>query len=71
MITYFQNLIKYNGNPSSKRFVGIIASLALIVYMFIIPSDAANNSVLILALGAMGISGFEKFIPTKEAKKDE
>jgi hypothetical protein len=48
-----------DGTPSSKRLVGIIGGLSLITYMFIFPSDGANNSVLIMSLGALGITGFE------------
>ena len=47
------------GTYSSKRFIGIIGGLSLIAYQFIHPSDAANNSVLIMSLGALGITGFE------------
>ncbi|MEN2402302.1 hypothetical protein GKZ90_0021110 [Flavobacterium sp. MC2016-06] len=61
-INYIKKLIEYNSNPSSKRFIGIIAGLSLCVYMFINPSEAANNSVLILSLGALGITAYEKLI---------
>ena len=44
---------------SSKRFIGIVGGLSLIVYMFIFPSEYSNSSVLIMSLGALGISGFE------------
>ncbi len=70
MIKYLKDLISFNGNPSSKRFVGILASLALITYMFIWPSDASNNTVLILALGCLSITGFEKFIPKKDKENE-
>lgn len=51
--------------PSSKRLVGIIASVALILYMFLQPSESANNSVLILALGGLGMSSIEKIMKPK------
>jgi hypothetical protein len=52
-------LTDVDGVYSSKRFIGIIGGLSLIAYQFIHPSDAANNSVLIMSLGALGITGFE------------
>lgn len=48
-----------NGNYSSKRFVGILGGLSLISYMFIYPSEYSNSAVLIMSLGALGITGFE------------
>lgn len=71
MIKFLTNLISFNGNPSSKRFVGIVASLALIVYMFIWPSAGANDSVLILALGALGITSAEKIWKKSDPTKKE
>jgi hypothetical protein len=62
MINYIKKFLEYNSNPSSKRLVGVLASFALIVYMFIQPSESANNSVLILSLGALGITAYEKMI---------
>lgn len=59
-IDYIKQYAEYNNNPSSKRLVGLLSGLSLIVYMFIYPSDGSNNSVLILSLGALGISGVEK-----------
>lgn len=46
---------------SSKRFIGIVGGLSLIVYAFIHPSEYSNSSVLIMSLGALGVSGLEKF----------
>lgn len=46
--------------PSSKRFVGIISSISLIIYMFVFPSSISNNSVLLLALGGLGLSTIDK-----------
>lgn len=48
-----------NGNYSSKRFIGILGGLSLISYMFIYPSEYSNSAVLIMSLGALGITGFE------------
>ena len=66
MIDFIKNFFtEPNGTPSSKRLVGILASLALIVYMFIKPSEAANNSVLILAISGLGFTSIEKIIKPK------
>lgn len=65
-LNYIRRLIEYNSNPSSKRFIGLVAGLSLCVYMFVFPSDGANNSVLILALGALGINAAEKLINIKK-----
>ena len=51
-----------DGTWSSKRFIGIISGISLITYMFIYPSENANNSVLILAIGGLGFTTIEKFI---------
>lgn len=66
VLNYLKKLIEYNSNPSSKRFIGLVAGLSLCAYMFVFPSDAANNSVLILALGALGINSVDKIINIKK-----
>lgn len=60
MFDYIKQFFEIDTNPSSKRLVGIIAAIALVVYMFIYPSEGSNNSVLILALGSLGITSIEK-----------
>lgn len=60
MIEYFKKFCEFENNPSSKRLIGLIAGVALVVYMFIYPSQGANESVLILALGSLGITSIEK-----------
>jgi uncharacterized membrane protein len=60
ILTFIEGLLKdEQGNWSSKRFVGVLGALSLIVYMFIHPSEYSNSSVLIMSLGALGITGFE------------
>ena len=51
-----------DGTPSSKRIVGVIGGIALIVNIFIYPTDFNVNCVLIMALGSLGITGAEKLI---------
>jgi len=56
------------GTPSSKRFVGIIASLSLCVTLFanqftdehIAPSPVLVNAVAALAFGALGLASADK-----------
>ncbi len=60
IITYITSFLECDGKTSSKRLVGVLSSLSLIVYMFLNPSESANNSVLILAVGALGITAYEK-----------
>lgn len=60
-----------NGVLSSKRILGMIAGLSLIIYMFIHPSEEANNSVLILSLGLFGVTAIDKYISTSKIKEDE
>lgn len=55
-----------HNNPSSKRFVGILGGLSLIVFMFTFPSEYSNSSVLIMSLGALGISGLEQIFSKKK-----
>jgi hypothetical protein len=54
-----------NGLYSSKRFVGVLSSLSLIFYMFMWPSINSNNTVLILALGGLGLSSVDKIFKPK------
>jgi hypothetical protein len=63
MINFIKNFFtEPDGTASSKRLVGILASLGLIIYMFIYPSEGANNSVLILAISGLGLSSIDKIV---------
>jgi hypothetical protein len=59
-----------DGNYSSKRLVGFIASAALIIYMFVHPSTEANNSVLILAVSGLGLTTLDKIFKPKDLKNE-
>lgn len=56
------------GNPSSKRFVGIVAGLSLCITLFanqfteehIAPSPVLVNAVAALAFGALGLASADK-----------
>ena len=62
-----------NNEPSSKRFVGIIGSLALFVTLIghsftdicNPPSDILINAVALLSFGSLGITGVEKIFSKK------
>lgn len=59
-----------HGNPSSKRFVGIICALSLCVTLFL-PIDLQHsgtliNAVALLAFGGLGLSSVDKFTAVKK-----
>ena len=67
--SWFTGLLKdEKGTPSSKRFVGIIASLSLCITLFanqfteehIAPSPVLINAVAALAFGALGLASADK-----------
>ena len=67
LINWLQGLLKdEKGTPSSKRFVGIIASLSLCTSLFINlftehPVDSTLiNAVAALAFGALGLASVDK-----------
>ena len=59
MIEYFKKLASSNSPESSKRFVGLIGCVSLIVAMFIFHTDAIFYSVTILSGSALAITGLE------------
>jgi hypothetical protein len=67
------------GNPSSKRFIGIIAGLTLCITMYvnsythgdIKPSDTLVNAVAMLAFGCLGLASVDKIWGKKEEKTEE
>lgn len=62
---FIKKMLSFNDNPSSKRVVGVLASIAIIAYAFIWPSVNSNNSVLILAMSGLGFTTLEKIFPRK------
>ena len=60
MIQFFKNLLNADSPTSSKRFIGLIGGLSLIFAMFIYHTDILIQSVLIMSLGALTITGAEK-----------
>jgi hypothetical protein len=77
-LKWFEGLFSdEKGNPSSKRFVGIMAGLTLCVTMYvnsyshgdIKPSDSLVNAVAMLAFGCLGLASVDKIFG-KKPKKD-
>ena len=75
LINWFKRLFTDDkGIPSSKRFVGIVGALLLFVTMFVnsfthqdvAPSGSLVDAVLILSLGALGLTSADKFAKNKE-----
>lgn len=69
MVNFFRKLLGDNDSVSSKRFVGLVASMCLCVTMVVSsfvslktpPSDTLIEAVLWLALGSLGFTSIEKF----------
>jgi hypothetical protein len=60
MIKFILNILKSDTPESSKRLVGVLGSISLIISMLIWHTDTLVNSVLVLSLGALGITAVEK-----------
>ena len=66
------------GNPSSKRFVGIMCAIALCVTMYhnsfsavdVAPSPILVDVVALLAFGCLGLSSVDKFT-NRKSKTEE
>jgi hypothetical protein len=64
------------GNPSSKRFVGIMCALSLCVTMYhnsfsttdIAPSTHLVDAVALLAFGCLGLTSIDKFTAAKKSQ---
>jgi hypothetical protein len=60
-------------SPSSKRFIGIVSSLSLIVVLFIntltcgavAPADNIVNAVALLAFGCLGLTSIDNYTKVK------
>jgi hypothetical protein len=59
------------GNPSSKRFIGLICGLSLCIALFISqftghnPSDNLVDAVALLAFGTLGLTSLDRFFNKK------
>lgn len=62
------------GNPSSKRFVGILCGISLCITMYHnsfspldqAPSESLVNAVAMLAFGCLGLASIDKFTAVKK-----
>jgi hypothetical protein len=67
------------GNPSSKRFIGIVSGLMLCVTMYhnsfssvdVAPARYLVDAVALLAFGTLGLASVDKFTARREKKKEE
>jgi hypothetical protein len=58
MIEFIKKVLSdENGIPSSKRLIGLMGGISLIAIMFIYHNDTSIDAVLVMTLGALGISG--------------
>jgi hypothetical protein len=78
-ISWVSKLFKdEKGNPSSKRFVGIMCSVMLCVTMYhnsfstvdIAPAPYLVDAVALLAFSSLGLSSIDKYTKSKK-KMDE
>jgi cobalamin biosynthesis protein CobD/CbiB len=74
LINWISELFKdEKGNPSSKRFVGILCAITLCITLYhnsFYPSSSAPssdliNAVALLAFSCLGLSSIDKFTHTK------
>jgi hypothetical protein len=78
LINWISGLFKdEKGNPSSKRFVGILCAITLCITMYhnsfspldTAPSTALVDAVALLAFSCLGLSSIDKFTHTKTKKE--
>lgn len=68
-MNWIKNLLSESDAVSSKRFIGILGALTLVVMLIINsfspttigPSDGLVNAVLVLTLGCFGFTSLDKF----------
>jgi hypothetical protein len=68
-MSWITKLLGVGDEVSSKRAVGIVGALALIVTMIVnsftnqdvAPSDGLVNAVLLLTIGSLGLTSIDKF----------
>jgi hypothetical protein len=79
-VTWLGGLFKdEKGNPSSKRFVGIMCAIALCTTMYhnsfstadIAPAPYLVDAVALLAFGCLGLASADKIFGKKDPNKTE
>lgn len=58
-----------NGFLSSKRIIGVLGAICLMVNMFVNNKEYSVDAVLIISLGSLGISGVESIMQKFTSKK--
>jgi len=59
MIKFFKSLLNSNDPNSSKRFIGLVSSVSLIIAMFIYHTDIIVQAVAALAGACITATAFE------------
>ena len=59
MINFFKSLLNSDNTNSSKRFIGLVSSLSLIVVMFMYHTDLMVQAVAALAGACVTATAFE------------
>ena len=76
-LTYLKDMMSENGNPSSKRWVAIVATLLIVIgyianlFWGYTIEEFIFNGVMYIVIGTLGITGVEKFAPKNPTKKSE
>jgi hypothetical protein len=79
LITWVAGLFKdEKGNPSSKRFIGILCGVSLCITMYHnsfspldhAPSPVLVNAVAALAFGCLGLASVDKFTGKKDKTEE-
>ena len=68
-MNWIKNLLSEGDAVSSKRFIGLLGALTLLVMLVVNsfsaqtigPSDVLVNAVLVLTLGCFGFTSLDKF----------
>lgn len=76
-LTYLKDMLSENGNPSSKRWVAVVATLLIVIgyianlFWDYTIEEFIFNGVMYIVIGTLGITGVEKFAPKKPTKKSD
>ena len=76
-LSYLQDMMSENGNPSSKRWVAVVATLLIVIgyianlFWDYTIEEFIFNGVMYIVIGTLGITGVEKFAPKKPTKKSD
>lgn len=77
LLTYFKDMMSDNGNPSTKRWVSVVAMILIAIgyianlFWDYTIEEFIFNGVMYIVIGTLGITGVEKFAPKKPTKNPE